>query len=44
MAAVRADDANDVLIMERIAVNVPLIFEPRTIAPVYLKGNFAANP
>lgn len=44
MAAVRSDDVNDELNMEMIAVNVPLIFEPSTTAPVYLNGNLAAIP
>lgn len=44
MAAVRTDDAIDELRMETTAVNVPLILEPSTTAPVYLPGSLAAIP
>lgn len=44
MAAVRSDDVNDELNIDMIVVNVPLMFEPSTTAPVYLNGNLAAIP
>lgn len=44
MAAVRTDDVYSLVRMKTIDVNVPLIFEPNTTAPVYLNGNFAAMP
>lgn len=44
MAAVRTDDVYNLLRIKTIDVNVPLIFEPNTTAPVYLNGNFAAIP
>lgn len=40
----RTDDVKYELKIEMIAVNVPLILEPRTTAPVYFAGNFAAIP
>lgn len=44
MAAVRLDDVYTLLRIKTIDVNVPLIFEPNTTAPVYLNGSFAAIP
>lgn len=44
MAAVRSDDVKYEDNMEIIDVNVPLIFEPSTTAPVYLNGSLAAIP
>lgn len=44
MAAVLTDDENVDDKIEIIDVNVPLIFEPSTTAPVYLNGSFAAIP
>lgn len=44
MAAVRTDFENISLMIEMIAVKVPLMLEPNTTAPVYLKGSFAAIP
>lgn len=44
MAAVWTDDVYNLVRMKTTDVNVPLIFEPNTTAPVYLNGNFAAIP
>ena len=44
MAAVRTDEAKCELKIEMMVVKVPLMFEPKTTAPVYLKGNLAAMP
>lgn len=44
MAAVRTDDVYSLVSMNTTDVNVPLIFEPNTTAPVYLNGNLAAIP
>lgn len=44
MAAVRFDDENSDAKILIIVVNVPLIFDPNTTAPVYLNGNLAAIP
>lgn len=44
MAAVLSDDMNEELIMATTDVNVPLILEPSTTAPVYFNGSLAAIP
>ena len=44
MAAVRCEEANSDANIAIIVVNVPLILDPSTTAPLYLNGNFAAMP
>lgn len=40
----RIDDVKYELKIEMIVMNVPLILEPRTTAPVYFAGSLAAIP
>lgn len=44
MAAIRLLDVKAIDMIKTKDVNVPLMFEPRIMVPVYLIGNFAAIP